>query len=127
MDAIIINGTLPDVAAGLRDEENLLIESCTVTPNRDATFHMGANGAIACSEHRNPTMTLDFKGIVTARSGLPNGHPGDVIAALENFDSARHGFDPTDGQILLLDPKTSLTNKSSDDFTFKAVQYPFMV
>lgn len=126
MDAIIFNGTLPDAAAGLVDEPNLLIESCTLTPGRELVVHKGANGAVAATEHRNPTMELDFKGTTTSRSGLANGHPGDVIAALENFGSARHGFDPTDGTILMLDPKTTLSQTKSDEFSFKATQYPFL-
>jgi hypothetical protein len=127
MDAIIINGTLPSVAAGLVDETNLLIESLTLSPDREMIMHKGANGAVAATEHRNPTFSLDFKGTTTARTGLPNGHPGNVIAALENFSSSRHGFDPTDGKIIMLDPKTTLSQTRSDEFSFKATQYPFMV
>jgi len=126
MDAIIINGTLPSSAAGLVNEDNLLIESLTLTPDREMVLHKGANGAVAASEHRNPTFTLDFKGTPTARTGLANGHPGDVLASVANFQSARHGFDPTDGKIIFMEPKTTLSQTRTDEFTFKATQFPFM-
>jgi len=127
VDAIIQHGTLPDTAT-LVDETNLLVQSLTVTPGRELKEYKGAsNRAVQGLSLTNPTITFDFDCFVGTAAGLAIQHPGTAVAELANFAAARHGFDPTQGTMVYLDPSDEFSNEDPDKIKFKVTQYPFVV
>lgn len=127
VDAIIQHGTLPD-AATLVDEANLLVQSLTVTAGREMKEYKGAsNRAVQGISGTNPTIEFDFDCYVGTASGLAIQHPGTVVTELANFAAARHGFDPTQGTMLYMDPSDEFSNEDPDKVKFKVKQFPFVV
>lgn len=125
VDAIIEHGAIPS-GGGLVDESDLLVQSLTITPRREKKAYKGGNKATQGLQYTDPTISFQFKAIVSDASGLADEHPGTAVASLLNFASERHGFDPADGTMVYEDPSTELDVENADMVNFTVVNYPFV-
>lgn len=122
----IKHGVLPDL--DLVDETNLLVQSVELAPNREKREIKGGNAGVKALRFVNPTFRIGFSAIPSAISGLADQHPGTKITGgLANYQSARHGFDPSEGLIIYEDPATSLGVDSEPTVNFSGMQYPLLV
>ena len=123
VSAFIQHGTLTN--AGILDEPNILVTSLSITPAREEKLYK-AGGVTRVARYTDPIITFGFSGIVKARTGLGDQHPGTAITSLANFSGSRHGFDPSDGVIIYKDPSVEETGEDPTQITFTATQYPFI-
>jgi hypothetical protein len=81
---------------------------------------------VAYVRAENPRITFEFSGVIVGESaaGFADQHPGTAITALANFQSAIHGFSPTEGRIIYKDPTRELSDTDEPQVSFTAEMFP---
>jgi hypothetical protein len=126
MDAIISHGVIPGTAT-LLDEPNLLVQSLSITPQRNEQRYKGPNRATQGVTETDPIMDFAFQAIITTVAGLADQHPGTQCAELDNFTSTPiHGFDLEDGMLVFRDPSRTLDTENPDSVSFTVTHFPFV-
>jgi hypothetical protein len=126
MNAIITHGVIPSENI-LVDEPNILIQSLTVTPQRTETRHRGPNRATQGITEVDPVIDFAITGLIKTVAGLADGHPGEQLIELLNYQASLHGFAPTDGIIVYRDPSRSHDTENPDSVTLTVTHFPFVL
>ena len=103
-----------------------MVQSLTITPQRTKRTYQGGNGATFAVRLTDPLISFQFRGYISAYSGLADQHPGSEVVSLANFDAAIHGFDPSDGVMVYEDPSRELDTENPAQASFSVFQYPFV-
>ena len=128
--AIIQHGSIPATVFPL-DENNsttpsLLVQSLTVSASRNEKRYMGGSGQTVGVEYRDPVLDLKFDGYVSVEDSVTTSiHPGNAVTTVNNFSASRHGFSPSDGTKVCIDPNTSGSNEDlmKVDYTIRCFQF----
>jgi hypothetical protein len=123
-DAIIIHGDIEE--STLVDEPNLLVQSMTYSATRERRDYKGGEGYIKGLQYRNPLLAIACRAYVSNQADLADGHPGEEVTELANFESSIHGFDPTVGILVMEDPTTERTVDDADQVSFTVMHFPFI-
>ncbi len=124
LDIILTQGTIAN--HGLVDEPNILVESLTVTPERDEKMYKSGTGATTAYGARDPKISFEFSGWVKAKAGLADQHPGTTVASLANYQGAKNGFDNTMGVMIFKDFSSDQSPDDPEKIKFKVLQLPFI-
>ena len=125
VDCTIQHGTITNT--GLVDEPNMLVQSLSVTPNREKKVYKGGDGCTKALRFTDdPTLKFDFDGYVAAMAGLTDQHPGTAVASLANYQGAIYGFDNADGVMIYEDPSRERNTDDPAKCKFSVMQYPFV-
>lgn len=110
------------------DEPGVLVNSLTIAAAREKKLVKGADSCTHGIRFQDPTLTFSFDGYIssTGADDLSNLHPGTAVASLANFNEVIHGFDPTDGVMVIEDPSRQLSSEEICKTTFSIVQYPMV-
>jgi hypothetical protein len=125
-DAIIVNPTGDLPALSFTDEPNLLLTSLRIVPEIEKQGFRGPTQVTTIVRFRDPVLAFQFRGLITAFSGMADQHPGTTVASLANFASAMMGFDPVDGTLIYEDPARDLDDANPESCEFTVRHYPFV-
>lgn len=125
VEAIIKHGNLPGTEA-LVDEPNMLVQSLSIKATREEKKFKGANKATQGVLETDPTLTFEFKAIISEYAGLIEQNPGTAVDELANFSAAIHGFDPAEGTMIYKDPSRDMDNENPDMINFTVEHLPFV-
>jgi len=124
VQAIIEHGARP--AYDLADESGVLVNKLSIKPTREYVERKNSQRMVAYVRAENPRITFEFSGVIVGEgaSGFADQHPGTAITALANFQSAIHGFSPTEGRIIYKDPTRELSDTDEPQVSFTAEMFP---
>ena len=125
VDPIIQQGAIPENVE-IINEPDMLVQSLTITPQREKKAYKGGNKATQGLTYTDPILVFNFDAIISELAGLCDQHPGTQVTELANYAGAIHGFDPAQGMLIYEDPVRS--NGVDDDFKvqFNVLHYPFV-
>ncbi len=124
VQAIIEHGARP--AYDLADESGVLVNKLSIKPTREYVERKNSQRMVAYVRAENPRITFEFSGVIVGESatGFADQHPGTAITMLANFQSAIHGFSPTEGRIIYKDPTRELSDTDEPQVNFTAEMFP---
>jgi len=120
---VLTHGTMTDFEPV--DESGLLLSNVSFNFLRDRTEYKDSAGCVVVVKERNPRVEITISGPISSAAGFAISHPGEAVTTVANFGTSLHGFNSSDGFMVMGDVSRELAPAAQGTVSCKVTHYPF--